>query len=303
MKKILLTGGSGLLATNWAIQKRDTCDVVLGFHERIVSIKGVQSVLVNLTSPELFGNNLDKIKPDLVIHTAALSNVDYCEKEPSVAAQVNIGLSGNVAVACSERSIPLVHISTDHLFSGDKQFVSETDDVQPLNIYAQTKADAERKVIQLYPSALIIRTNFFGWGTSYRRSFSDEVLATLRNRQAKNLFDDVYYSPIVISELVDAVHELSQKKESGIFHVSSKDRISKYTFGIALSEIFGLNNSVLKRGSISERPELVRRPKDMSLSNAKLEAVLGRGMGDVKDHLQKLFEQEKQGVANELQQL
>lgn len=299
-KKIFITGGSGLLGVNWALAIRDRFSVTLGLHERKVSIAGVDNESCDLTSVASVMHHLKRIKPDVVIHAAGLTSVEVCEKSPSDARNLNTALAGRVASACAEADIRLVHVSTDHLFAGNKPMSEESDPVQPLNVYGMTKAESETVVSRAYPPALIIRTNFYGWGLPYRRSFSDYILETLRRGEQVSLFHDVYYTPIFTETLVHVVHELLEKSATGILHVVGDERISKYEFGCSLAARFNLDSKLIIPTSIKDRKDLVTRPLDMSLSNGKVCNLLGRSLGVVDSHLTKMLEQESVGIKNEL---
>lgn len=303
MKRILLTGGSGLLALNWAITVRNEFELVLAMHQREISLRDAWVIKMVTTSKESIHRTIDKIQPDLIIHAAGLTSVEECEKYPDLAKSVNTDFASNVSLVCSKHRIPMVNISTDHLFSGEFQYATEDLSVSPLNIYAATKAEAEVRVLENYPEALIIRTNFYGWGPSYRQSFSDHILYSLRKGKEITLFDDVFYTPILAETLVQTVHELLDLNSVGIYNVVSDDRISKYDFGIAIAEHFELDKGLIKRGKMSHKPGLVQRPYDMSLSNRKASTLLGHSLGGLKQHLSRLLEQEKSGIINEILEL
>ena len=197
----------------------------------------------------------------------------------------------------------MVHISTDHLFSGIFSLVDEDEPFNAINVYGRTKAQAESAVVEINPKALIIRTNFFGWGTSYRKSFSDQIIQSLRNNQTIHLFDDVFYTPIFVNNLIQTVHDLLDKKAKGIFHVVSDDRISKYEFGVLIAEEFGLDKSLIHKSGLKSQTKLVKRPVDMSLSNRKAQELLGRNLGTVKQHIALLHKQEVEDKIKEIQLL
>jgi dTDP-4-dehydrorhamnose reductase len=157
--------------------------------------------------------------------------------------------------------------------------------------------------LQINPNALIIRTNFYAWGTTYRKSFSDFIIESLRKKEVISLFDDVYYTPILAEKLIETVHELLQKKEKGIFNIVSDDKISKFNFGILIAEEFGLDKSLIHRSNLKDNPNLVRRPADMSLSNKKVKDLLGRNLGTVKQHIAKLHQQETEYLIHQIQLL
>jgi dTDP-4-dehydrorhamnose reductase len=301
--KILITGGSGLLALNCACALRDTHQIILGLHHRQVSLDGTFAVSINLDSLDDLMGQIEIIQPQYIIHTAGLASVEKCESNPLLARELNIILSINVAKVCAMLKIPFAHISTDHLFSGNEAFAVENLPVSPINTYASTKAEAELRVLEENPEALIIRTNFYGWGTSYRQSFSDFVIRTLRARKKVELFEDVFYSPILVEPLARATHELMSLKSKGIFNIVGSQRLSKFDFGLKLAKEFDLDVGLIKATQIARQPLMVKRPLDMSLCNKKAISFLGRDFGTISDHLSRLRQQEKNGIAMELQKL
>jgi dTDP-4-dehydrorhamnose reductase len=301
--EIFITGGSGLLALNWAMVKRDFNSIILGTHRRDVLLAGVETRPLQLESVDRILHLLEKVKPQVVIHTAGLTNVDECEVKPDLARHINVELAENVALACSRLSVPFVHISTDHLFSGGQPLVNENHTPSPKNVYARTKAEAEYRVLEAHNNSLVIRTNFYGWGPAYRKSFSDAVIGSLRSGQTITLFSDVFYTPILIEALVNAVHDLIERKVSGIYNVVGDDRVSKYEFGHKIAEKFNLDSSLIREGQLSDLNSAIQRPKDMSLSNCKISNLLGRKLGGVDEHIARLYQQEQDGLAKEIRDI
>jgi dTDP-4-dehydrorhamnose reductase len=283
--RVLITGGTGLLGLNWAANIKNTHDVVLGIHQRAVHLPGIATQQLSLESVDSFLENLDLIQPDYVIHAAGLASVDLCEEKLDLAYHVNVDLAENVARACALRGIQLAHISTDHLFCGDRAFLDEEATVDPINIYGKTKAEAEMRVQDVYPEALVIRTNFYGWGPRYRQSFSDWVLNNLKTGHPITLFNDVFYTPIYIGRLVQIVHQLFEGFAKGTFHVVGDERVSKYDFAMQLASTFGLDKNLISAGSVRSQTNLVVRPQDMSLSNKKVSKELNIHVGGIKEHL------------------
>jgi dTDP-4-dehydrorhamnose reductase len=296
-ESVLITGGAGLLGLNWALSARSSRCVTLGLHSRRVALAGVNSRLLELESVNNLARDIEEIGPSVVVHAVALTNVEECECDRSLAQHVNVDLAVNVARACVKVGVPLIHISTDHLFSGEDSFVDEVCEPAPKNTYARTKADAERKVLELHPQSLIIRTNFYGWGPAYRQSFSDAIINSLREGREISLFGDVFYTPVLAESLVKTAHELLDTKASGIYHIVGDDRISKLEFGYRVAEEFGLDKSLIKPGSIADCPALAQRPRDMSLSNRKARDRLNRELGTVKSQIARLRELEGQRAA------
>jgi dTDP-4-dehydrorhamnose reductase len=302
-QRLLITGGSGLLALNWALAEKERFSVTLGLHSRNVMVPEVQTQHLDLGSLGDLCRSLELLEPHVVIHAAGLTSVELCESNPALATHVNVSLANNVAKVCARLGVKLVHVSTDHLFSGLEALVGENHPVAPLNVYGKTKAEAECRVLESNPQALVIRTNFYGWGTSYRHSFSDLIVNALRAETSLILFQDVFYTPIVIGSVVSAVHDLLEIDASGVFNIVGDERISKYQFGLRLAKEFGLDPRVISPGLLSDRPTHVRRPLDMSLSNHKVCRLLGRQIGGVQVHMVSLHQQEINGHAQKIGKL
>ena len=299
-KKILITGGSGFLAVNWALSIRNHYEVTLLLHHRKISLMGVNTAKAFVSSLSHCLRLLEKHQPDIVIHTASLTSVEKCESNVKLAKEINTDLARNIAIACEHQGVKLVHISTDHLFSGECERVDENANPNPLNHYGKTKLQGEQQVIKNCKSALIVRTNFFGWGTNYRPSFSDFILNNLKKGKTVDLFQDVFFTPILIDELIDKVHRLIDADMSGIFNVVGDDRLSKYDFGIKLANHFDLDANLIHAISIDDRQNLVHRPKDMSLSNVKLYQTLDCKIPPLSGQFQMLRAYENKNVLTEV---
>ena len=304
MKKIFFTGGAGLLSLNWALYCKDKWDVILGTFNRQIDPSFADTLsLLEFQSATALEKIFSDVSPDIVVNSAALTNIEFCEKNPSKAYDSNVHFASNIAIACDHLKIPLVHISTDHLFDGSLANVDEEEVPNPLNVYAKTKAKAEAEVAKFCKNSIIVRTNFFGWGTFYRQSFTDHIINELSNDRVFYGFDDVYFTPILASDLAACIFELIEDSFSGIVNISSDERISKYQFAIMVAKIFNLPQSLVHPVSINEKIHLVIRPTDMSLSNKKISELLRRNIGTAEDGLRRLLDQARYNTHNELQNL
>ncbi len=300
MQKILFTGGSSLLALNWAYLIRNTHQVYLGIHDRKACLLGTNTMPLVLNDINKLIKQVDNIQPNLIINTTGLTNVEACESNPILAKHVNIELATNIAYVAKELNIPLVHISTDHLFSGLNKNESEISEPCPVNEYGKSKLAGERQVLELNSSALILRTNFYGWGSSFKQSFSDWIIYQLRAGIKINLFNDVFYTPILISNFVNVAHQLINKSAAGIYNLVGSERLSKYDFAVNVARVFNLPEDLLLESSINDAKHLVMRPRDMSLSNLKLKNELGCDIPDTISSLRELLSQEQNGISNEI---
>ena len=299
-KKILITGGSGLLAVNWALSVSNVYKVTLLLHRKIINLSGVDAVAHSTSSLDNCLSVLEKYQPDFVIHTAGLTNVEECESNPDLAKDVNVDLAKNMAIACNNQCIKLVHISTDHIFSGNQKFATEETKPEPVNNYARTKLLGEQEVLKYCKDSIIVRTNFFCWGTTYRNSFSDFILNKLRNNESVDLFSDIFFSPILVDELAKRTHQLIDINAKGLFNIVGSKRLSKFDFGIKLANFFDLDKSLIKQIRFDDSANLVKRPKDMSLSNSKLCQTLDCDVSSFDDQLQWLKKHENTSVTNQV---
>ena len=265
--KILFLGGSSLLAYSWCNELIDKDHAIIGIHNRSSELDGFKTISINFNNLE---NQLRKLDIETVINCIGYTNIENCEINPEKANEINVELPSLISKVCKSLSIKLIHISTDHLFDGKTISNDENSKTNPLNNYAKSKLEGEKQVLKHNEDALIIRTNFFGWGPTYKKSFSDFIISSLENNTQISLFSDVNYNPILVSELADAVNKLIDKKCVGIYNVVSKETISKLDFGHLLAKEFNLDDKLIQASMLSSRKELVDRPLNMTLSIKKL---------------------------------
>ena len=270
-----------MLGYCWAHKMCKHYDVTVTSYRNELKLFGVKVINLNILEQDTVAAVIKEVMPDLIIHTVALASVDECERNPKMAYQLNAVAARTVALACARLRIKLMHVSTDHLFNGLVPMLTEEATVEPINIYARTKAQAEVMVQDVNHSALIIRTNFFGWGKSGKKSFSDRILEMLYSSRRIALFKDAYFSPIIMEYLIQASHVLIDKGESGIYHVVGNERLSKFDFGTRLCHAFGLDQSLVSPSFMKQRNDLTIRPKDTSLDNGRLRSVIPGFIGDL----------------------
>jgi dTDP-4-dehydrorhamnose reductase len=267
---VLITGGTGLLGINLSACIFNEYDVYLGVNNRNVKVPFANTVNLSFNNFDSLYKEIKGILPNIIINTSGITNVELCEIDIEKAFNVNAYLAGNLARISASINSKFIHISTDHLFNGDFSFKSEISFPDPLNIYGKSKLEGE-KLVRLYnKNALILRTNFFGWGTNYRKSFSDFIIENLRNHRPISLFNDVFYTPILIQSLVSVIRILIFNNKFGIYNIVSSEKISKYDFGILVARVFNLNEKLINQISFFDKSNLIKRPLDMSLSNEKL---------------------------------
>lgn len=298
---ILISGGSGLLAINWALRLRDNWEVHLLLNEREIELPSAQVHKVNLKSLKETTKMVKAINPHVLINTVGLTDVEKCENEPQLARLSNVTVAKNLAIAAKETECRFIHISTDQLYDGKKKFQNEEDSPHPLNHYGITKLQAELDVWRAYDKSLILRTNFFGWGPPYRRSFSDWIIDSLSDGKDIELYTNVFYTPIYIPVLIDAAHLLLGTNRRGLFNVVGRDRLSKYQFGMMLSKSFGFDDSLISGATLNSISKIVNRPLDMSLSSEKFNSCMSTQMPSIESMVEMLVTDA--WIANEFRHL
>ena len=293
--KLFVSGISGLLGLNVALVARERFQVSGCFLTHPIVLDGIRAVKLDVASLSELEQFLLTCKPDIIMHTAGLTNVEECEDKPILAHRLNVEATRNVAKIANILRAKLVHISTDHVFDGRTAWKTEGDIPAPLNTYAKTKWKAEEVVLEECPDALIIRTNFFGWGTPVRVSFSDWILRALAQGKELTMFSDVYFTPILINDLIDVMTELLGRGATGIFHVGGSERLTKYDFALQIAEVFDHPRDAIRAISVQNFPFRAKRPRDMSLSSGKAEQYLGIEMPAVKEGLHRLKKLEMEG--------
>lgn len=264
-----------MLANMWVRKLPINSNIFLTQFKRKVGTEGVTVININTNSYDEIKHHLTTNKIDILINCVGCTSVEKCEIDEKKASFLNSEIPKTLSFICSELKIKFIHISTDHLFDGTSSFYSELDKPKPLNIYAKSKYYGEKNVLDYNNNALIIRTNFFGIGPSYRPSFSDFIINSLMKNYKIKLFNDVFYTPILIDEFVRIITILLKMNISGIINISSDDRLTKYEFGVKIADIFGFNKQNIIEDKIENRNDLILRPKDMSLSNKKLKNNYG----------------------------
>ncbi len=300
--KIFITGISGLLGSNLALQVREGCEVSGCYLTHPIHLRGVDIVQQDVTDEKGLERVLCRVRPDVIVHTAGLTSVDGCEADPVSAHRVHVDGSRVVSQLSRDLSIRLVHLSTDHLFDGKQPWRTEEDAPYPLNVYARTKLESERVVLSARSDVLIIRTNFYGWGTSIRESFSDWIHRSIVESRPMRMFTDVYFTPIEINDLIDRMLDLIRAGAVGVFNVSGGERLSKYAFSLRLAAAFGLPPTGIQPIQLDQYDFKAPRPKDMSLLCRKAETFLRRPMPTVASGLARLRRLQEEGWSRTLRE-
>jgi dTDP-4-dehydrorhamnose reductase len=301
VKKILITGASGLLGINLALSAQDRGYDVTGvsLEEGVLGIP-FKMYRLDLTQPGVIHNVIQDTNPDVIINCVALTDVDRCEQIPEAAHQVNTWIPEALAKETSNRQIKLVHISTDAVFDGIRGNYRENDPVSPTNVYASTKLAGETAVIENDNNALVCRVNFYGWSISGRRSLAEWFFNKFSLGEPVKGFTDAIFSPLLATDLADTLLKLVEHLSFGLFHVVNPQSMSKYAFGLALAETFGFNKSLITPASIKDGGLVAARSPNLNLDPGKLIRELGESLPNQQIEMEKFHQQYLDGYPQRL---
>lgn len=282
--KILITGANGQLGSEICrVSTHENYGAYLGNYE---DIEGTQFTKLDITDRDKFLEIAKKIRPDWIIHCAAMTNVDLCEVQRDAALAVNVDGTRNAIDASKAVGTDILYVSTDFIFDGKKGYYKEDDVPNPLNFYGDTKLAGERLVGEL-DKHLIIRPsviyskrkgNFFSW-----------ALESLKNGEARVVTDQIN-SPTLNTELAECILELVCKGVNGVYNTVGDERISRYDFVKRVANVFNFDDSRIIPIRTNQLNQKAVRPADSSLDTTKIKG-LGIKFSNVENALKKIKKQ------------
>ena len=301
MTRLLVTGASGLLGANLALLAQKLGYEVLGWtNSRPLVDAPFATRAVDFSNPQDLAQAFQAAEPDALINCAAQANVDAAEKQPEHAYRVNAEAVGELAQMARDANVPMIQISTDSVFDGTKGDYKETDTPNPLNTYAQSKLAGEHAVAQANPEAAIARVVFYGWSLTGTRSLAEFFYNNLTAGKPVNGFTDMFFSPLYVAHLAEALLEMLQKRLSGIYHVYAPESLSKYDFGVRLAQEFELDASLIRPISALDSDLPTRRSLNLSMNTDKLQAALGKPLPSQTEGLRALHADLDSGLRQKL---
>jgi dTDP-4-dehydrorhamnose reductase len=257
MTKLLVTGSTGQLG-------REFCKLQSSEYE----IAGISSADADITSPEQVRAVLSKHKPDLIVHTAAMTDVDACEKNPERAHQVNTGGPENIAKAALDYKALIIYISTDYVFDGEKNAAyTESDIPNPISIYGRTKLEGEKAVQNNCSDWIIIRTSWIY--SSFGNNFIKSVIKQAYSEKPLKVVNDQIGSPTWTKDIVKQTMKLIDSGKTQLFHVASKGKVSRFDMATYILRALKFDREVIPI-STREMSRPAKRPKCTPLVSERL---------------------------------
>jgi dTDP-4-dehydrorhamnose reductase len=279
--KIFITGANGLLGQKLV--------AILGTGNHTVMASGlgscrIKSVPANtqyetcdITNIEELEAVIGKFNPDVVIHSAAMTNVDDCELNPEKCQLLNVTATQNVVQICEKTGVHLIHLSTDFIFDGEAGPYSETDEPNPISIYGRSKLDAEKLVQEASCPWAIVRTVLV-YGIAAGLSRSNIILwvkSSLEQGKTIQVVDDQFRTPTLAEDLANGCILIAEQKATGIFNISGKDFLTPYQMANLTADFFDLDKTLIVKASAATFSQPARRPPRTGFDISKAVEKLG----------------------------
>ncbi|MCX6642548.1 MAG: dTDP-4-dehydrorhamnose reductase [Candidatus Bathyarchaeota archaeon] len=280
---ILVIGGGGQLGSKIIEYSREYHEIYATYLSRPPQLSASKIFLADKTDKSSIQSLVKKIKPDVVIDTAALHNVDYCETNKEQTHKVNVEGTKNVAEACNAIGAKMVFVSTDYVFNGKIGHYKETDIPTPINYYGQSKLDGENAIKKICKNYCIARTSvIYSWVSTQSTvttsgkplNFAMWANEKLGKGEQLNIVNDQYSSPTLADHLAQTLLKICEEDLRGIYHIAGKTRINRYDFILKIAEKIGYNPTLIKAVSSSSLKQKAKRPRDSSLNVEKIEKTL-----------------------------
>lgn len=278
MKRILVTGSNGLLGQNLVKflvgQKFDLFAISRG-ENRLSYEEGYSYSDINLEEYEKVKLFIRDIKPEVIIHTAAMTNVDRCELEKEACYNANVEVVKNLVECCKQYNIHLIHLSTDFIFDGKKGYYKESDQANPINYYGWSKLKSEKLILESHIKFTILRTILvYGLTEELKSNIIFWVKNNLEAKKDISVVTDQFRMPTHVDDLVFACHQAIVREVLGVYHISSNELMSIFEVANLVAEIFNLDKKYIHPVRSKELNLPAKRPEktgfDLSLSISEL---------------------------------
>jgi dTDP-4-dehydrorhamnose reductase len=275
MQTWLVTGARGFLGTNVGVALGGRAHLVGQGRTGVTSAVYSRMITTDLSDPAGITAAIRDIRPDVILHAAAISGHETCAIDPEQALAVNVVATRAIAAEASAVGARMIAISTDAVFAGDRGNYAEADPIEPFSYYGETKAMGEAGIRAELADHLIIRTNFFGWSETGRKSVLEFFVNSLRQGTAIRGYPDFVVTSIYVQSLIEAIWRLNEARATGTLHVASCDALSKYDYGVTIAREFGLDADLIARLGPPEGAHAASRSRNLSLCTDRAAGLLG----------------------------
>lgn len=290
--KVLITGGSGLLGQYLNIILSGPESILTLYNSNAGNCKLYNSEKADLIDNEKLKDIFISFKPDIVVHTAAISRPEQCDSLPrEFVLDINVRSTCMFAELCDTHNAKLIFTSTDLVYDGDSgQMLDEQSGINPVSLYAQTKLQSENEISRIFDNYIILRTSLlFGMGLNHSVNNFHQMLFNFRNKKPVRLFHDQYRTPLALSDAALLISDLIRLENKNIvLNFGGRERVSRVQLGELLCELGNFDRSLIESISMSELPGL-HKVADVSMNTDRLQS-LGLKQKSLEESIVKILE-------------
>lgn len=280
--KILITGANGLLG-----QKLVALIAPHAAYNLIATSRDEDKIFydlpmyryrpLNVTREEDVNQVIGQERPDVIIHAAALTKVDYCERHQEICRRVNVEAVDHIVRAAQKYDCFLIHLSTDFIFSGEKRMLLEDEVPGPINYYGKSKLESEQIVVNSGIDYAIIRTAIV-YGVVPHLSRSNIILwvkDSLKKGKTIHVVNDQYRTPTLAEDLAMGCFLIAQQRATGVFNISGEELLTPYEMAQMTADYFGLDKNLIVLTDSSKFKQPAQRPLETGFNIEKAKRQLG----------------------------
>ena len=293
--KILVTGATGMLGIRiLKLLKSNPAYHVFSIGR---SGSGSDHITCDITDIEVFAGIIEKLCPDYIVHCAANTDIQHCEKEKDYTYKLHV-LTSRLIASCTNLK-KSVFISTDSVFDGSKGDYKENDFIAPLNYYALTKALAEECFINASHPSIVLRTNMFGFNEPAKSSLFEWAWNSLNQGKEISGYNNVFFNPLYVGTIAQIIVAVLENDITGLLHIGSSEALSKYAFIQKIADIFDFPRALIKPFQADDKGVL-KRPLNTTLNTQYFQETSGITLPDIDIELMKLAGDFKKQIIDQL---
>lgn len=294
MIKLFITGGSSFLGGYLVGRAAAGFHVLASYYQNRPDFPRVNWCRMDFSDPVRIEEVLRDFRPDIIVHNAALSKLEICEKDPGRAEVLNVNSTARIARISRLIGARIIYISSDMVFDGKNPPYDESASTCPINHYGRSKLQGENALKENNPDYLIIRPSLmYGPPILLGDSFSEWVRKTWRMGKKTPLYSDQYRVPIFAGNLADAVLELAVTDFTGILNLAGPERINRCRFGEYLADFLQIEKKLIKPVLMSKIEHEGLRPFDVSLLIGRAQKQLNTRLLDCREGIRRAYSRYK----------
>lgn len=273
--KVLITGGSGLLGQFLNKELANHFNILTTYHQHIGNCDKFNSAKIDLTNYDLLAQLFESFSPNVVVHTAAISNPNAAmHLPPKDVYNINVKVTEHLAKLCEKHSAKLLYFSTDLVYAGYRSSMLKEDaKLIPVSLYAETKLLGEIKIKNIFDNYVILRTALlYGLSSTHATNHFQEMYEKLKSGIFVPLFIDQYRTPLALHDAARIIREIIQKDlKTETLNFGGLERVSRFELGEILCECAKLDKNLLQKISLNDLPNYPV-VVDVSMNTDKLQS-------------------------------